>query len=42
VVGKVSTDDLTNDGLKYFRTKEISVGGIPVTAMRPGMERLCG
>jgi glycine cleavage system aminomethyltransferase T/glycine/D-amino acid oxidase-like deaminating enzyme len=34
VIGKVSTDDLTNDGLKYFRTKEISVGGIPVTAMR--------
>nr|MDQ5861710.1 FAD-dependent oxidoreductase [Actinomycetota bacterium] len=34
VIGKVSGDDLTNDGLKYFRTKEISVGGIPVTAMR--------
>jgi glycine cleavage system aminomethyltransferase T len=34
VMGKVSADDLTNDGLKYFRTKEISVGGIPVTAMR--------
>ena len=34
VIGKVSADDLTNDGLKYFRTKEISVGGIPVTAMR--------
>ncbi|MDQ1060549.1 glycine cleavage system aminomethyltransferase T/glycine/D-amino acid oxidase-like deaminating enzyme [Arthrobacter globiformis] len=34
VIGKVSSDDLTNDGLKYFRTKEISVGGIPVTAMR--------
>ncbi|MDV8148859.1 FAD-dependent oxidoreductase [Arthrobacter sp. B10-11] len=34
VIGKVSTDDLSNDGLKYFRTKEISVGGIPVTAMR--------
>ncbi len=34
VMGKVSGDDLTNDGLKYFRTKEISVGGIPVTAMR--------
>jgi len=34
VIGKVSTDDLTNDGLKYFRTKEINVGGIPVTAMR--------
>lgn len=34
VIGKVSSDDLTNDGLKYFRTKQISVGGIPVTAMR--------
>ncbi|HSL35862.1 MAG TPA: glycine cleavage T C-terminal barrel domain-containing protein, partial [Arthrobacter sp.] len=34
VIGKISTDDLSNDGLKYFRTKEISVGGIPVTAMR--------
>jgi glycine cleavage system aminomethyltransferase T/glycine/D-amino acid oxidase-like deaminating enzyme len=34
VIGKVSSDDLTNDGLKYFRTKEISVSGIPVTAMR--------
>ncbi|MET3708117.1 glycine cleavage system aminomethyltransferase T/glycine/D-amino acid oxidase-like deaminating enzyme [Arthrobacter sp. UYEF6] len=34
VIGKVSGDDLSNDGLKYFRTKEISVGGIPVTAMR--------
>lgn len=34
VIGKVSTDDLSNDGLKYFRTKQISVRGIPVTAMR--------
>ncbi len=34
MIGKLSTDDLSNDGLKYFRTKEISVGGIPVTAMR--------
>lgn len=34
MIGKVSGDDLSNDGLKYFRTKEISVGGIPVTAMR--------
>lgn len=34
VIGKLSTDDLSNEGLKYFRTKEISVGGIPVTAMR--------
>ncbi|WP_258803717.1 GcvT family protein [Pseudarthrobacter sp. NS4] len=34
VMSKVSTDDLSNDGLRYFRTKEISIGGIPVTAMR--------
>jgi len=34
VIGKLSTDDLSNEGLKYFRTKDISVGGIPVTAMR--------
>ena len=34
VIGKVSADDLSNEGLKYFRAKEISVGGIPVTAMR--------
>ncbi|MDP5227683.1 MULTISPECIES: FAD-dependent oxidoreductase [Arthrobacter] len=34
VIGKVTGDDLSNDGLKYFRAKEISVGGIPVTAMR--------
>jgi glycine cleavage system aminomethyltransferase T/glycine/D-amino acid oxidase-like deaminating enzyme len=34
VIGKVSSDDLSNDALKYFRTKEISIGGIPVTAMR--------
>ncbi|MBT2512337.1 FAD-dependent oxidoreductase [Arthrobacter sp. ISL-30] len=34
VIGKVCGDDLSNDGLRYFRTKEISIGGIPVTAMR--------
>lgn len=34
VIGQVSTDDLSNDGLKYFRTKQITIGGIPVTAMR--------
>ncbi|NUL44614.1 FAD-dependent oxidoreductase [Cellulosimicrobium funkei] len=34
VMEKVSRDDLSKDGLKYFRTKEISIGGIPVTAMR--------
>ncbi|VXB90629.1 FAD-dependent oxidoreductase [Citricoccus sp. K5] len=34
VMEKVSRDDLSRDGLKYFRAKEISIGGIPVTAMR--------
>ncbi|MCA4133889.1 FAD-dependent oxidoreductase [Arthrobacter sp. M4] len=34
VIAKVSADDLSNDGLRYFRAKEVSVGGIPVTAMR--------
>ncbi|WP_426975511.1 GcvT family protein [Pseudarthrobacter sp. O4] len=34
VIAKVSTDDFSNDGLKYFRTKQVRIGGIPVTAMR--------
>ncbi|QCB95529.1 FAD-dependent oxidoreductase [Arthrobacter sp. PAMC25564] len=34
VMAKVSTDDFTNDGLRYFRTKQVRIGGIPVTAMR--------
>jgi glycine cleavage system aminomethyltransferase T len=34
VIAKVSTDDFTNDGLRYFRTKQVRIGGIPVTAMR--------
>ncbi|PRI10652.1 GcvT family protein [Leucobacter massiliensis] len=34
VVGKVSEDDFTNEGLKYFRAKRASIGGIPVVAMR--------
>ena len=34
VISEVSDDDLSNDGLKYFRTKQITLGGIPVTAMR--------
>ncbi len=34
VIGAVCADDLTNDGLKYFRAKQIRVGGVPVTAMR--------
>lgn len=34
VIAKVSTDDFTNDGLRYFRTKQVRIGGLPVTAMR--------
>ncbi len=34
VMAKVSRDDLSNEGLKYFRTKQICVGGLTVTAMR--------
>ncbi|MCB5293053.1 GcvT family protein [Arthrobacter sp. SO3] len=34
VIAKVSTDDFSNDGLRYFRTKQVRIGGIPVTAMR--------
>src|SRR6478735_7484873 len=34
VVGAVSSDDFSNDGLKYFRSKQVVIGGVPVTAMR--------
>ena len=34
VMAELSDDDFSNDGLKYFRTKEVSIAGIPVTAMR--------
>ncbi|MGY1683898.1 GcvT family protein [Geodermatophilus sp. SYSU D01176] len=34
LVQKVTTDDFTNDGLKYFRAKRATLGGVPVTAMR--------
>ncbi|MFJ5107642.1 MULTISPECIES: FAD-dependent oxidoreductase [unclassified Glutamicibacter] len=34
VMAKISGDDMGNEGLKYFRTKQISIAGIPVTAMR--------
>ncbi|WP_309081290.1 FAD-dependent oxidoreductase [Zhihengliuella sp.] len=34
VISKVTEDDMTNEGLKFFRTKQISIAGIPVTAMR--------
>lgn len=34
VVGAVSSDDFTNDGLKYFRGKKAIIGGVPVTVLR--------
>jgi dimethylglycine oxidase len=34
LVRQVSDDDFTNDGLKYFRAKKATIGGVPVTAMR--------
>ncbi len=35
VVTSVSDDDFSNDGgLRYFRTAEVVVGGVPVTALR--------
>jgi len=30
----ISDDDFSNDGLRYFRAKMATVGGVPVTAMR--------
>jgi glycine cleavage system aminomethyltransferase T len=34
LVSGISADDFSNDGLKYFRAKDVVIGGIPVTAMR--------
>ena len=34
VIAAVSDDDLSDEGLKYFRTKHITIAGVPVTAMR--------
>jgi glycine cleavage system aminomethyltransferase T/glycine/D-amino acid oxidase-like deaminating enzyme len=34
LVQRVSSDDFSNDGLKYFRAKSARIGGVPVTAMR--------
>ena len=34
VMAKISDDDLSNDGLKYFQNKEINIAGIKVIAMR--------
>jgi len=34
VITKVSPDDFSNKGLRYFRVKKVSIAGIPVTCMR--------
>jgi glycine cleavage system aminomethyltransferase T len=34
LVGAISDDDFSNDGLRYFRAKDVVIGGVPVTAMR--------
>ncbi|RFU21944.1 GcvT family protein [Geodermatophilus marinus] len=34
LVQRVSADDFTNEGLRYFRAKRARIGGVPVTAMR--------
>src|SRR4051812_11559518 len=34
LVQRVSDDDFSNEGLKYFRAKRATIGGVPVTAMR--------
>lgn len=34
LISTVSTDDFSNDGLRYFRAKEVVIGGVNVTAMR--------
>ncbi|SDD23030.1 Glycine cleavage system T protein (aminomethyltransferase) [Geodermatophilus telluris] len=34
LVQRLSADDFSNEGLKYFRAKRARIGGVPVTAMR--------
>ena len=34
VIARVSGDDFSNEGLKYFRARRATVGGVPVTALR--------
>jgi glycine cleavage system aminomethyltransferase T/glycine/D-amino acid oxidase-like deaminating enzyme len=34
VISKVTDEDFSDEGLKYFRTKPAVLGGVPVTAMR--------
>ncbi|GAA1790946.1 FAD-dependent oxidoreductase [Pseudarthrobacter sulfonivorans] len=34
LISTSSEDDFSNEGLRYFRAKNASIGGVPVTAMR--------
>lgn len=34
LVSALSRDDFSNDTFKYFRAKQVRIGGVPVTAMR--------
>ncbi|KZZ94261.1 Dimethylglycine Oxidase [Moelleriella libera RCEF 2490] len=34
VIARVTTDDFSDKGLRYFRLKRASIAGVPVTAMR--------
>src|SRR4051794_7060564 len=34
LVQRLSSDDFSNDGLRFFRAKRARIGGVPVTAMR--------
>ncbi len=34
LVASISGDDFSNDGLRFFRAKKATIGGVPVTAMR--------
>ena len=34
LVTSISPDEFSNDGLRYFRAKRATIGGVPVTAMR--------
>jgi glycine cleavage system aminomethyltransferase T/glycine/D-amino acid oxidase-like deaminating enzyme len=34
LVSTISDDDFSNDGLRYFRAKKATIGGVPVTVMR--------
>ncbi len=34
LVEALSLDDFSNEGFKYFRAKQVRIGGVPVTAMR--------